>query len=319
MWFCTDSKADNKYGPNPKTVPPAAGSPAAPAPRALRQRQPVRRLTPATAETTQVGGHTSGEHAATIARRAARSRGAGQATAPLHLVRRHRPAVVGERQVDDRPRLQAARRPRSTQRGGVPSGASTAGRWCRFINASAASGRHRATSRSARSPAAAMSSSRSPRSASPTSGSWRRVASKSPPLDRLALLLGHEAQVADHHGLTRLECRGVEAGRPAQAQRVAVHRQRQPGVRGSGATRARTSRWTGRAAHRAGAWRPASSSRTWSVCSWAAQPRGEPPRERLPSGGGGHGSDIAGEATLPVCLSSVDVRPPSRPGRSHAG
>ena len=46
VWFCTDSKADNKYGPNPKTGRPARGwLPAAPA-AGLRQRQPVRRLTP---------------------------------------------------------------------------------------------------------------------------------------------------------------------------------------------------------------------------------------------------------------------------------
>ena len=49
----------------------------------------------------------------------------------------------------------SARAARSTHAAGVPSGASSVGRWRRFIRASATSGRHRATSRSARSSAVA--------------------------------------------------------------------------------------------------------------------------------------------------------------------
>ena len=43
VWFCTDSKADNQYGPNPKTGPTGQPGDYPPAP-GLRQR-PVRRLT----------------------------------------------------------------------------------------------------------------------------------------------------------------------------------------------------------------------------------------------------------------------------------
>ena len=129
---------------------------------------------------------------------------------------------------------------RSTQRGGVPSGASRVGRWCRFISASAASGRHRATSRSARSPAAPSSGSRSVRSASPTSGSCaaRRLAGPATARSRPAPR-APAPRSPDHDGLARLERRVVEVARPAQAERVALDGQRQPGVRRPGAPRAR--------------------------------------------------------------------------------
>ena len=145
-----------------------------------------------------------------------------------HLHGRHRSAVVGQRQLGDDLAAQAPGGELDAARGSAVGGVERGTRR-RSISSSATSGRHRATSRAASALALSSRAERSPRSASPTSGSWRREAACSRHCTARPTRCGTrgDPRRAGDRGLAHLEGVGVERGRSAQAEQVALDGQGQ--------------------------------------------------------------------------------------------
>ena len=161
-----------------------------------------------------------------------------ESAAPLRLVRRDRPAVVGQREVDDGPRLESSgsqvHAPRRSAERCVEGGS--------VVEVHQRIGRLRPPAGHVqRGQVAGRPDQRLPQPAVGLAH-VRQLARRrleGPPLHRLALLLRHQPERACHDGLAGLHGRLVEAARTAEAQRVAVDGQCQSGVRRPAGARGR--------------------------------------------------------------------------------